>query len=248
MSVRLYHGSPVVVQRPEYGKGRKRNDYGQGFYTTLVPELGKEWAVDADRDGFLNIYDFDTQGLKIVDLNQPCYSVLHWMALLYANRDVRVPYAGAALRQAFLERFLPDISEADVVIGYRADDRYSRFARDFILNIISAKELLDILHLGNLGQQFFIQSPTAFARLSFVHAEEVSSSEWFASRQQREHDAAESFNRMKTDKGLQSDGSYIRDILSGTADIRALYNAQPVYNGYSIPEDCILIQVPCGKL
>lgn len=36
MSVRLYHGSEVIVERPEFGKGARHNDYGKGF---LLREL-----------------------------------------------------------------------------------------------------------------------------------------------------------------------------------------------------------------
>ena len=30
----LYHGSEVIVEKPEYGKGARTNDYGRGFYCT----------------------------------------------------------------------------------------------------------------------------------------------------------------------------------------------------------------------
>ena len=36
MSVRLYHGSEVIVEKPEFGKGARHNDYGKGFYCTTV--------------------------------------------------------------------------------------------------------------------------------------------------------------------------------------------------------------------
>ncbi|MDY6104878.1 MAG: DUF3990 domain-containing protein, partial [Acetatifactor sp.] len=27
----LYHGSQFIIEKPEFGKGKKNNDYGQGF-------------------------------------------------------------------------------------------------------------------------------------------------------------------------------------------------------------------------
>ena len=30
----LYHGSVDVIEKPEFGKGKKYNDYGLGFYCT----------------------------------------------------------------------------------------------------------------------------------------------------------------------------------------------------------------------
>ena len=35
----LYHGSQVIVEKPEYGKGARNNDYGKGFYCTEEIEL-----------------------------------------------------------------------------------------------------------------------------------------------------------------------------------------------------------------
>lgn len=44
MKKRLYHGSQFIIQKPEYGKGARHNDYGKGFYCTEQIELAKEWA------------------------------------------------------------------------------------------------------------------------------------------------------------------------------------------------------------
>ena len=30
----LYHGSDHVIEKPEFGAGKKHNDYGKGFYCT----------------------------------------------------------------------------------------------------------------------------------------------------------------------------------------------------------------------
>ena len=40
--ITLYHGSEVIVEVPEFGKGRKNNDYGLGFYCTESEDLAKE--------------------------------------------------------------------------------------------------------------------------------------------------------------------------------------------------------------
>ena len=52
--ITIYHGSNQIIETPAYGKGRKNNDFGLGFYCTESNELAKEWAVDEDRDGFVN--------------------------------------------------------------------------------------------------------------------------------------------------------------------------------------------------
>ena len=67
--ITLYHGSEVIVEVPEFGKGRKNNDYGLGFYCTESEDLAKEWAVSSLNNGFVNRYTLDTEYLNILDLN-----------------------------------------------------------------------------------------------------------------------------------------------------------------------------------
>ncbi|MBQ0007004.1 MAG: DUF3990 domain-containing protein, partial [Alistipes sp.] len=35
----IYHGSPLIIEVPEFGKGNPMNDYGLGFYCTEDIEL-----------------------------------------------------------------------------------------------------------------------------------------------------------------------------------------------------------------
>lgn len=46
MKKRLYHGSQFIIQKPEYGKGARHNDYGKGFYCTeQIEHTGKMEAL-----------------------------------------------------------------------------------------------------------------------------------------------------------------------------------------------------------
>ena len=138
----LYHGSQFIIDKPEYGKGKIHNDYGRGFYCTKHKELAKEWAVSENINGYINTYEIDMSKLKILDLRNDCYSILHWLALLLDNREfsIRSPVALRG-RQFILENYLIDTTEYDLIIGYRADDSYFSFARDFINNTISVEQL-----------------------------------------------------------------------------------------------------------
>ena len=71
----LYHGSSEIVNPPIFGKGRTTNDYGRGFYCTQ------------DIEGYANIYEFDTTGLAILDLNSPKHGILTWLAILAHYRS-----------------------------------------------------------------------------------------------------------------------------------------------------------------
>ncbi|MDR1013371.1 MAG: DUF3990 domain-containing protein [Coriobacteriales bacterium] len=40
----LYHGSAVEIQDPDVSVGRKKLDFGLGFYTTTMPAQAEGWA------------------------------------------------------------------------------------------------------------------------------------------------------------------------------------------------------------
>jgi len=65
----LYHGSDHIIEKPEYGKGMRNNDYGRGFYCTENLELAKEWVCAKQKDGYANIYELNMEGLKVLNLN-----------------------------------------------------------------------------------------------------------------------------------------------------------------------------------
>ena len=192
--MKLYHGSDHIVEAPAFGLGKPYNDYGPGFYCTQHPDMAGEWAVGFDHDGFVNEYDFDTNGLKIVDLDAPEFTTLHWLAVLLANRwfDVRAPIANDA-REYLLANFVVDLSKADVVEGYRADDSYFTFAQDFINGTISYRQLGNAMRLGELGRQVVVKSERAFSRLQFLDAQEAPRSVWLPRRERRDREAREQY-------------------------------------------------------
>ena len=133
-SIELWHGSSHVIKHPEYGLVKPNNDYGRGFYCTRSVELAKEWACAGLDDGFANRYTLTTDGLLFLDLSQPPYTILNWLAMLVENRRFQPTTAVAAQGIEYLKQvFLPDASQADVIVGYRADDSYFSFARAFVI-------------------------------------------------------------------------------------------------------------------
>ena len=76
MKMKLYHGSVNIIERPEFGFGNTRNDYGLGFYCTEHIELAKEWACAENRDGFANEYELETDGLSILNLFDNQFHIL----------------------------------------------------------------------------------------------------------------------------------------------------------------------------
>ncbi len=212
----LYHGSQFIIGKPEYGKGKLHNDYGRGFYCTKHKELAKEWAVSENINGYVNSYEIDMSVLKILDLRDDRYNILHWLALLLDNREfnVRSPVAFRG-KQFILENYLIDTTEYDVIIGYRADDSYFSFARDFINNTISVEQLNYAMKLGELKEQYVLISNNAFERLTYIDSESVSSFEYYPKRKERDEKARKAyFDQLNS---VDINGIYIRDLINGVS-------------------------------
>lgn len=213
MEKTIYHGSERKIKKPIYGYGKTYNDYGLGFYCTESPELAAEWAVEENRDGFVNCYSIETDGLTILDLNSEDYTILHWMAVLVTNRqfELNTPLSREAFR--YLRTvFKVDVSEADIITGYRADDSYFAYAQDFLNGIISLSQLSKALRLGNLGEQIMLRSEEAFNRISYHGSSIASSEEWYEKKKCRDTQAREIYRKMNKQDYIPGDLYMIRII------------------------------------
>ena len=208
----LYHGSPDIIEKPVFGKGKPYNDYGRGFYCTEHIELAKEWACTEGVDGYANRYEIDTRGLSVLDLTSDEYTILNWLALLMQHRQGRLsaPVAKQG-RDYLLQNFLPDFEKYDAIIGYRADDSYFSFARAFVSNTISLKQLGNAMRLGKLGEQFVLKSPKAFDAIRFLGYTVADNAVYYAKRKVRDDEARAAY--AKELEAADIDGIFMRDIL-----------------------------------
>lgn len=208
----LYHGSPEIIEVPIFGKGKSYNDYGKGFYCTQHIELAKEWACTEGTDGYANRYEIEINGLKILDLSAEEYTILHWLALLMKNRKGRLstPIMNRG-KEYLLEYYLPDISEYDAIIGYRADDSYFSFAKSFVNNAISLKQLGNAMRLGKLGEQFVLKSKKAFDTIKFLDYTVADNTEYYFKRKTRDDGARAAYYKELENEDL--DGIFMRDII-----------------------------------
>lgn len=164
----LYHGSTDIIKVPSLEKGRKNNDFGQGFYCTSCVDSAGEWACSKGTDGFVNIYEFDATGLTTLDLNAPPYNPLTWLAILAHHRTCWINGDISERTKNCLEtNFLVPTDSFDVVRGFRADNSYFTFAKDFIANKISLPLLEKVLYLGALGEQIVLRTERALSQLKF---------------------------------------------------------------------------------
>ncbi len=208
----LYHGSPVIIEKPEFGKGKANNDYGRGFYCTEHIELAKEWSCGLNTDGYANKYELDMQGLKILNLSDDEYTILNWLAILIKNRKARLSSPVAKRGKDWLiQNFLPKYTDYDVIVGYRADDSYFSFARSFLSNEISLSQLGRAMKLGKLGEQYVIKSKKAFDAIKYIDSNLADNRVYYQKRVKRDEEArAAYYKELETD---DLNGLFMRDII-----------------------------------
>ena len=139
--------------------------------------------------------------------------VLRWLAVLLDNRNLRL---GSPVekrgKEYILSRYLPDISDYDYLIGYRADDSYFSFARAFLSNTITVGQLATAMHFGDLGLQYVLKSRRMFEQIRFLEAIPVNGAEYFPKRRKRDERAREKYRRMLEEEA--EDGLYLSMLMS----------------------------------
>ena len=172
----LYHGSEFIINRPIYKKGHIHNDYGLGFYCTTNKELAKEWAAKRSGKGYMNKYEIRDDRLKVLDVTKPPYNdVLYWVSLLMNNRELSSDLKDNFPRELdyLKKKYLLNVNDYDVVIGYRADDSYFHFPEAFVRSEITLESLNTIFREGELGKQYVLMSERAFKLIKFLDDVEI---------------------------------------------------------------------------
>ncbi len=210
----VYHGSKDIIEKPEFGKGNVRNDYGLGFYCTESINLAKEWACsNNETNGYANKYELDLNEYNVLDLRKNEYSILNWIAILLKFRtfDVNSPLSLQA-KEYILNNFYIDVENYDIIVGYRADDSYFSFAKDFVNNAISVEQLAKAMQLGELGIQIVLKSQKAFDKIKFVNYEVAECDEYYVKRVSRDHKARTAYSDSRKQNNI-SDDLFVVDII-----------------------------------
>ena len=149
-----------------------------------------------------------------MDLSEPPYSVLNWIAVLLANRTFQLDLEVAEeVRDYFIANFLPPIAEADVVVGYRADDSYFNYAETFVNNGLSISRLNEALWLGKLGTQIALRTDKAFEKLRFVGADEVPWDEYHGRYVRRDAEARQEWRERLKKGASAASGVFAYDVI-----------------------------------
>ena len=210
----VHHGSDRIVRQPELESGKPWCDFGRGFYCTEDPELAGEWACRSGKSGFINRYEWEDEGFRILDLRMnaqdyldieddeeleaaragidPDENLLKWLALVVTNRSIPSFSTEFCERVEWLrDAYLPDISGYDVIIGYRADDVWFSLIRGFLGDEVSIDTLKKSLDEKHGPVQYVFKSREALGRLEFVGTQIADDAVYYSHRKQRDRKVRE---------------------------------------------------------
>ena len=161
----LYHGSYIQVETPLVKLGRKKVDFGQGFYLTKLRQQASSWAKTiAERKGrnnipTLSIYSFDYDAVKSKNYRIKIFDSynLEWL-------DYVVDCRKGGKRQDMY----------DIVEGGVANDNVIDTVEDYENNIITAEQALGQLKYKAVNHQICILSQDIVDNyLSFISSEQI---------------------------------------------------------------------------
>lgn len=147
--ITLFHGTTMEVPEPIVGIGRKKVDFGQGFYMTKLRRQASLWAETiAERrmtgTPVLNEYKFDIDLAK--ELARARYKVFATYNLEWLN------YVVDCRRDGKLQK------QYDVVEGGVANDKVIDTVEDYEKGIITAEQALGQLAYKEVNHQIAILS------------------------------------------------------------------------------------------
>lgn len=157
--MKLYHGSNQPIHNIDLSKGKKYKDFGQGFYTTHLPEQAVYWSKRiSDRFGGIATvteFEFDMDAALAEGLN----------VKIFEKPDKEFALFVMANRKQSGEDFSHDY---DIVIGPVADDRMARLFGLYDMEIIDLDAVVAGLIYKDLNSQYFFATARALNYLKRV--------------------------------------------------------------------------------
>lgn len=161
----LFHGSYTAVPSPLVKLGRKKVDFGQGFYLTKLREQATSWAITiAERKGrnaqpILSVFTLDEKALLNAGYRIKRFEAydMEWLNYVIDCRK------GGELQLQY-----------DVVEGGVANDKVIDTVEDYENGIITADQALGQLKYKEVNHQLCILNQDVVDNfLYFVKAEKV---------------------------------------------------------------------------
>jgi len=167
-ALRIYHGSLNATLTPVFSGGMDYHDYGNGFYCTEDLESAREWACQHVGVSESYVYPYDLNiGLISSVLDMSEMEPIYWLSALARYRYGRnEPSLRRERRLSFINAFPVNCEQYEVIVGWRANDRYFAYLKYFLNSDISYEAVVKAIALGNLGKQVVVKGMQAYGQLT----------------------------------------------------------------------------------
>ena len=157
----VYHGSTVEVERPDLLAGRRKLDFGQGFYVTTLQAQAEKWAIRKSNlssgTPIVSVYDFTPEKLDVLAFEG--YSQ-DWLDFVIQCRSASI---GSHVH--------------DAIFGHVADDDVATAVNDYMrrLRIGRATDaalalLMEDLQYSKPSNQYCICTERGLGELTFLES------------------------------------------------------------------------------
>lgn len=156
----VYHGSNIVVEKPDVNHSFRPLDFGKGVYVTTVREQAVRWAnrkaVVNGSTPILNVYEMSEFPASLLKKSFPD-DLEEWMNFVCDCRDGK-----------------PEYAKYDIIMGKVANDKVFRVVDMYHSGIWDLKRALEEIKVyPNYDQIAFITQRAIDILLKFKSSEEV---------------------------------------------------------------------------
>ncbi len=202
----LFHGSKsTIIGNIDVKKGRKNNDFGQGFYCGESYEQSASFVENFENSS-IYYFSFDISNLSYVkyDVNR------EWMLTIAYFRGTLTKYQNHPL----IKNLISKMENVDYVIAPIADNRMFRIIDSFINGEITDEQCKHCLAATNLGYQYVLLSEKAISNLKLLECCYLSNEERNHYRKMKIEDNRISEDKVKLARiQYRGKGLYIDELL-----------------------------------
>lgn len=161
--MRLYHGSVVELRKPSLHYGRKKTDFGKGFYTTTQADQAEKWSkIKQERNKaskrIVSVYEIDDA--------------------LLTNPDIKIRKFHGVDKDWL--NFVSDCRKADaimhdydIVFGPVANDNVFATVNQYESGVLNAEAAVAQLKAYKTYDQLSFHTKRVIGELRFVGAYEI---------------------------------------------------------------------------
>lgn len=202
----LFHGAKsAIIGNIDINKGRKNNDFGQGFYCGESYEQSASFVENFENSS-VYYFSLDVTGLRCLK-----YTVdRDWMLTIAYFRGTLNEYKDSIVIKNLISR----LEGVDYVVAPIADNKMFRIIDSFINGEITDQQCKHCLAATNLGFQYVLLNDNATSRLKTLECCYLSNEERNHYRKIKLEDNKISYDKVKLARvQYRGKGLYIDEIL-----------------------------------